>query len=487
MASSENQGMQIALIILLILVIVLSGTTIFIFKDVAKNQELAKKAQEESQRASQSAKTSEDKVADYRKMIGFDPIDVTSQTDSFEVLRGSDAVTVKRYEDDLASYRGVLPIADPTKPEEAVHTYEQAAVHFIKAYQATVSQMSTLHAQVADIRSQAAKEKEIADTAVLAAQTAQKKAESDSTAAATARKDAEDKLTAEREVFKGELEKAQTKAQQEEQKAAQVGKDLQEKIDDLQKRNKELATKIARLEGRTFDVDDGEIRFVDTNARLVWINLGTSDDVRRQISFTVHSADTPAGDKSHKKGSIEVTQILGPHLSAARILEDDPKDPLVPGDKIYTSLWDPGRKEHFAIAGNIDFDGDGKDDRAWLKTLIAQTGGEVDAESKDDGTVDKEITVDTRYLILGTQPANPAAYLDMKAKAEALGVEAIGLDKFLDHIGWRGSKNVVRFGPTGNVATTPPPRPDGGIPSSSGNVSELFKQRRPPLQPSSAY
>src|SRR5262249_17780677 len=133
----------------------------------------------------------------------------------------------------------------------------------------------------------------------------------------------------------------------------------------------------------------------------VWINLGRNDALRRQVSFTVHTPDSKPGGTEGKKGSIEVTQILGDHLAEAKITGDSLTNPILPGDKIYTPLWDPNRPERFAIAGKIDINGDGQDDREQLKSLIALSGGAVDAELDAEGKMIGAISADTRYLIAG--------------------------------------------------------------------------------------
>ena len=77
---------------------------------------------------------------------------------------------------------------------------------------------------------------------------------------------------------------------------------------------------------------------------------------------------------------IEVTHLLSPHLAEARIVEDDLSNPLMPGDQIFSPSWEPGRAEHFALAGFIDIDGDGNSDRQRVHDLIALNGGVIDEE-----------------------------------------------------------------------------------------------------------
>ena len=107
------------------------------------------------------------------------------------------------------------------------------------------------------------------------------------------------------------------------------------------------------------EVADGKISWVNQRTRNVWLNLGSDDGLRRQTTFSVVGGEesNPASAKS--KGKIEVINLLGPHVAEARIVEDDLGDPLMPGDKVFSPSWEPGRAEHFGLAGFMDIDGDG--------------------------------------------------------------------------------------------------------------------------------
>src|SRR4029079_19292004 len=91
--------------------------------------------------------------------------------------------------------------------------------------------------------------------------------------------------------------------------------------------------------------------------------------------------------KAEKKGSIEVTRVLDRHLSEARIIDDNPSKPIMPGDFVYSVAWQPGRSEHFALVGVLDMDDDGKSDHDRIKDVIEMNGGKIDADLRDDGTV----------------------------------------------------------------------------------------------------
>jgi hypothetical protein len=221
----------------------------------------------------------------------------------------------------------------------------------------------------------------------------------------------------------------------------------------------------------------------------VWIDLGSADSLRRQITFKVYDESDHDPVKAGEKGSIEVTRILGDHLAEARITDDDPRNPILTRDQIYSSVWHRGKKLRFALTGFIDIDGDDRSDLQLARDLIELNGGVVDAYLDDDGKVQGEITVNTRYLVLGAFPESTSqtklrpGWQSMTEAAQTNGVETITLDKFLNQIGYAPDDRLVRLGTSARSADFPP-EPDTGAtgPSSS---SGLFRQRTPsrPLTP----
>jgi hypothetical protein len=216
----------------------------------------------------------------------------------------------------------------------------------------------------------------------------------------------------------------------------------------------DLVTKIHKdTENKEFTVADGEIVRVNHASRTVWINRGSADLLRPQIVFRVYGV-LPNGDviKQHK-GELEVTRILDRHLAECQIVRDyftagkdedgvedrlsySLTDPMVPGDKIATSLWAPGQDMHFVFAGTLDFNGDGTDDRELARTLLRLSGSTLDAELSPDGVLVGAPTVRTRFLVLGPpQEAARERYEQLKADAQKLGIEILTPDKFLDQMG----------------------------------------------------
>ena len=188
---------------------------------------------------------------------------------------------------------------------------------------------------------------------------------------------------------------------------------------------------------------DGEIVWVNGRTGTVKINLGSGDGLRRQTTFSVVDKRAAGATDETIKGRIEVTHIEGEHLAEARILADNPTDPILPGDKIYSPAWQKGYKLRFALTGLLDIDGDGASDRTKLKSIIATVGGIVDAELLDDGTIAGKMTLATHYLIMGVEPTEDSSEpfrggnTEITEQASRLGVRIIPLDKFLQRAGFQ--------------------------------------------------
>jgi len=180
--------------------------------------------------------------------------------------------------------------------------------------------------------------------------------------------------------------------------------------------------------------------------------------------------------KKRKKADVEITGILGAHLAEARITNYSSAagDPIIEGDVVYTPLWSPGRQRQFAIAGIFDLDGDGISDRETLREVIHNGGGVIVAEVLDTGEIktrNKGIDINTKYLILGDRPEvgvgqgkdeasiNAVEVLrgisQFTVQARNAGVKIIGVEEFLDLVGYQPHMRLVKPGD----AQTSLPRP----------------------------
>src|SRR5581483_4038960 len=165
-----------------------------------------------------------------------------------------------------------------------------------------------------------------------------------------------------------------------------------------------------------------------------------------------------------------VVEVVGPHLSRARITETvDPRsNPIQPGDLLVNPAWSPSMQQHVAIAGLIDFTGDGRDHREEFMRALSKQNIVVDAYlDLRERTIVGKIDLKTDYLILGDQPMFDAnaqiregdrrfenkeeilqKIADMQREAQRLGVQILPLRRFVELTGYqvpRGARSATGF------------------------------------------
>lgn len=180
----------------------------------------------------------------------------------------------------------------------------------------------------------------------------------------------------------------------------------------------------SRVDPFAFEKSHGSI--TKKSDRTVYINLGSADKVRPGLTFTVQPSDTPQrGIETRKyerslgngskeiavrtKGSIEVTEVLGPNLSQARITSepDAIREAILVGDTLYNAAWRRGAADRVALFGVFDVDADGSDDLKNVIRDLTKMGIVVDAyydieQKKWSGT----ITNLTTYVVEGYYPSS---------------------------------------------------------------------------------
>lgn len=246
-----------------------------------------------------------------------------------------------------------------------------------------------------------------------------------------------------------EAEEAKTKYQKElGVKVKEIG-DLralvarkQDEIDQFKLRNPEAPPSM-----RT----DWKIIRMDSRGLNPYINLGSADHVKSQLTFTVHGLAADGRPNPRPKGTLEVVNVIGPHLSQTRItsIKDRDRDPITEGDVIYNGSWNPNIKKHVAIAGIIDL-GDGRDSLYEFMRNLERQNIVVDAYmDPKDASMKGRISYQTDYLILGGVPdlgtGRAAADVEkmvlgqkhMQEEAKKYGVQVKGLGAYLELIGYR--------------------------------------------------
>ena len=409
---------------------------------------------------------------------------VTTLTTDLEDLRqllgvernASTADTKKAGEADMKNYGSAIA-------DEASRTYRKVLESVYAEGQATAAREAKLKSEFSEqaktllaVKTEAQKQMDQFDGA-------RKKAEEDAAAQRNAFAEFRKTLEKSQGDVQKNLEDQRTNYEGQIAKGTARIKTLEEQVSKLDRANRNLIEQ-RKDEPGSFEVADGRITWVNQNG-TVWINLGSADSLRRQVTFSVFDSDQHDAAKAAKKGSIEVTRILDEHTAEARITKDDPTNPILTGDNIYSQVWHRGKKLHFALTGVIDIDGDGQSDLQLARDLIELNGGVIDAVLKDDGKLEGEITANTRYLVLGDVPdsaiksAMAQGFHDMSKTAASLGVQTITLPQFVDQMGYKPQDRTVHLG-TGASARDFPARAGGTEPAISVGG---FRVRPAPARP----
>ncbi|MEX2112947.1 MAG: hypothetical protein WD845_07160 [Pirellulales bacterium] len=444
MAARENQGLQIALIIFVMLTIVLIVTTFVFFNSYKEGQERIKQLEADNSTKDQAARTAVEESSRIKGL--FDP-----KVENTEAVEEAAKQDFEKYGKGLA---------------EADQNYRALVAHVNK-------ELVTANNSITEITAQ---KKELADK--LAAEEA-------------ATKKAIDEYTTTIAQVTQDMQARQKQFGEFEEQMNQDKGDLSSKFEETRKRFDELtqtsSSQITTLGGQleklqrllevmndeknrvttANEVPDGKVNWVNQRSRSVWINVGSADGLRRQTAFSIYPDVTANPAEAESKGKIEVTHLMGPHMAEARIVEDDLSDPIMPGDRIFSPTWEPGRAEHFALVGLMDIDDDGSDDRQMIRNLIVANGGVIDEEIGLDGTRTGEMSVNTKFLIHGDQPKaeqdSPQlqGWSDIHGEADTLGVKQISVHAFLDYMGYEPQERTVGLGARSKSADFKPRLPEG--------------------------
>ncbi|MDX1963005.1 MAG: hypothetical protein SFX18_07620 [Pirellulales bacterium] len=467
MAARENQGLQIALIIFVMLTIVLAVTTYLGFdnwkqtkvslEETNKKAELAeslaaKKTSERNELVEYLGHKAEDKHEDIMAKVG-------------EALKAYSAFSEKKVQQTITDYSKLAAELNKAlkAKDETINSLNDDNLKKDATYKEEVGKLD------------AAKKEVEANFATL-----QKKYTDNETEYKTNRTEW-DKYKTDTNTQINELQ-AQLVAAND--KVTNLQKQLVAKDKFYQDIVKQQRKEIEKIADPRPTLTDGKIVYVDERSHEAYVNIGFDDNLQRRVSFSVYSNETNDTASAQKKGAIEVIEVIGPKFAKARILENSVSDPIMPGDFIDSQLWYPGKQQKFAIAGLIDFDKDGVSDRAQLRDIISANGGVVVADVNEKGDFIGQITSDTASLILGTQPDDRSdpklvkAWGDIKKDAQKFGIGEVNLDKFLDSVGYTPQSQSVATQPQSGATLIPGrPRLKDGSPDI---VNPNFRPRVPP-------
>jgi hypothetical protein len=189
-----------------------------------------------------------------------------------------------------------------------------------------------------------------------------------------------------------------------EDKLKQKNMDLLKAQAELAKSNEALQTALNKLEEikprpdahvPAFD-PDARIVNIDRQTDVVYLDIGSADHVYRGLTFSVYDRNVPIPEDGKGKAEIEVFHVTET-VSAARINTSSRKNPIVTEDIVANLIWDSKTSNVFVVAGDFDFDRDGRierDGKKKIEQLIERWGGRLTTE----------VSINTDFVILGTPP-----------------------------------------------------------------------------------
>lgn len=465
MAAKENQGLQ-AIVIVLTIFLLLTGVGLLLVNNARKTS-VAQVA--DLQRQNSESQTAQAKLQaeanNYKAWIGF-PEDALY-----------DSLTPQFDEDKNRFGLGV---------EEASRQYKTMLQNVFEEKEKLVKNEANARAEVKDLKARLLSLEAQKDAQVKEHLAALEKAKADLADVQAKAKEQYDEISAKNNDIAASMEKDRATHAEELAKinAAKTA---------VETANAKLERQVEKLREGLPEVDqfaqpsDGRVTWVNQRYGKVWIDLGSSDGLRPQVTFSVAAEGNADAEKAEKKGTIEVIRVLDAHMAEAQITSDDPKNPILTGDRIYSQVWDRGRTVGFAIAGDIDLDKDGKDDLERLKNIITANSGRVDAAPDATGALTGDLKIDTRYLVLGEYPAGTqkrdealrASWTTVSDDAERLGIETIPLDEFIKLMGWRVDNRSVALDSTSRAADFPPQPLGEVLPRKPVQPTGVFKKRLP--------
>ena len=288
-----------------------------------------------------------------------------------------------------------------------------------------------------------------------------------------------------------------------------------DKIKTIRSANENLTKELNEVRSPVLVQEDGKVLSVNQLSGVVTLNIGSAVGLRNGITFAVFDPAEKNLAEARSKGSIEISQVLGPNRAEARMLDTVITDPIQRGDLIYTPVWKPGLYPRFVLSGRMvvpNFGSRGEDnttvedDLKDVINLIIANGGIVDYYMKNNGTIMKvntrvdalgklqvlgeeeanfapggdEILQETAFLVVGKGDAmNNALMANMKVldeQAKIHGIRTITLPELLRQMGWRNAVPSQGYGRRANESDIAP-RPTKPMPVSSGTVAPIYSQQ----------
>lgn len=499
-ASSRPTGVHFALMAFVFLTIVFFTCWLVVWRGSGGSADLRREVEAQKKKATDADNLARKMTAELdaiRDKSGYKYAEVG------ELQNANDNSILGAIQRDITNYgQGV---SDPTL-HGTIEKLHQLVVN-------TANARNTLQDDLAKEIAQFAQAKDELNAMLAQEKASREKADRDKVAADSQHKEEMDRKENEIALQKKALSESQAEYDEFRASAEKQIAELKSRINNLVVINKKVTTELDEKTRPSFEIPDGYVRNVDSFAKMVWISLGEADGLKPRTTFSVYKKiNHGVGRGTQKgmvgaediKGSIEVTRIMGPNLSEARILNEDQFNPMSKGDPIYSPLWSPGRGETFSVIGIMDLDGDGKDDPDLFRELLSTASASIDnrVDQKGDLTVNGQpadeprISEKTKFLVIGKIPeiadtadaeeiANIQKILEWRKKLEdgarERGVRIVSLGDFLNYVGYKPQRRL--FVPGGDVpwnlksgshSASVDETGSSAARKSSGNTSKLY-------------
>jgi hypothetical protein len=196
---------------------------------------------------------------------------------------------------------------------------------------------------------------------------------------------------------------------------------------------------------------DGHIIRLSEAENVAYGDLGKRDGILLGLTFAIFGQGELGKPQPEPKAQCRVVKIMDDacELRVEQIRKDSP---VVTGDLLINPVYSRTQRLSFYLVGRMTFEPGGTDNGEQIKSLIQRSGGRIETT----------LTHQVDYLIMGEQPAVPAApgsaaspmerqayerslksfvdYAESRTKAEQFGIPIYSLNRFMSLMGMAGQQ-----------------------------------------------
>jgi len=482
MAARDNTALHAALIIMVLLTVALAISTYVLFGASEEAKKISKDRQNQLNEAKAQVQTLNSELRVLKFVTGWDTSGLTLADVEGEITalgdKGAAAQQVfNGYKADVATYGEGLQNAD----------YRKIPEHLLAALKSKNEQLAAAIVKQRELESEkdsvTRRETERAKEFEKNAQ----KAQSDLAAQIAAHDGERTKWNSEKDGLKKQVTDLGTQVNQVKSESQKEVKSAKDEVVRVKREMDIVRTELSKYRTHeNFEVPDGQITSVNQKTGTVFVNIGSSAGLRKQVMFSVYDRSENSATASQKKAGIEIVRVVDENTSEGRIVYTQNTNPILPGDNIYSPVWSTGPRLHFAVGGWFDLDNDGNNDRELVRSLIERNGGVVDMYQGEDGKPVGTMSVETRYLVdIADLPTKAIAddrverirtgRNSMRTQAQELGVKILHVNELLDWMGWKPQDKTIVLGVSSSLDAS------NRAKAAAGESGE-FRRREPPAR-----